>query len=429
MNIVNGKIMSRDDSTAELDVLYDYIVDTLNGNKLDIELVINACDKLSNSLVKEDYLHLIKQYDIEDYKIDNYYETVKFMLSREYLTEKIKRELGNKVLYEMEDISPIRYDTVSESLYPLGVLLHIVAGNTDGLPVFSVIEGLLTGNINILKMPTSNDNDLSELILLKLMEIEPALRQYIYVFDFPSEETKLIEKMADVSDGIVIWGGNEVVKAVRQMAKPNTKIIEWGHKISFVYIDLEHVVDSDLELIATEICQTNQLFCNSPQGICIDTEDYEKVLDFAEKFAVILDRVSKDYPSNYNINLEAQISIGVQTEIIQSINSDSKVFKGMNSNVFAYSDSNLMNSKMFRNPWIKPLKRDRLLYELKKYKNYLQTVGLICSEKDRLFLSKLLFDSGATRVCEPRKMSNSYSGMAHDGEYPLIQYTKTVTLE
>ena len=40
---------------------------------------------------------------------------------------------------------------------PLGVLLHIAAGNADGLPAFSVAEGLATGNINILKLPQADN--------------------------------------------------------------------------------------------------------------------------------------------------------------------------------------------------------------------------------------------------------------------------------
>ena len=42
--------------------------------------------------------------------------------------------------------------------------------------------------------------------------------------------------MADAADGIVVWGGDEAVLAVRQLAAANVKIIEWGHKASFAYV-------------------------------------------------------------------------------------------------------------------------------------------------------------------------------------------------
>ena len=42
---------------------------------------------------------------------------------------------------------------IEEKKVPLGVIMHIGAGNALGLAAFSVMEGLLTGNINILKLP------------------------------------------------------------------------------------------------------------------------------------------------------------------------------------------------------------------------------------------------------------------------------------
>ena len=68
---------------------------------------------------------------------------------------------------------------------PMGTLLHITAGNMEGLPVFSIVEGLLTGNVNILKLP-GNDGGLSMDIILRLIRLEPALADYIYVFDTSS---------------------------------------------------------------------------------------------------------------------------------------------------------------------------------------------------------------------------------------------------
>jgi len=47
---------------------------------------------------------------------------------------------------------------------PSGVLLHIAAGNVDFLPAYSVLEGLLAGNIDLLKFPRGN-KDLSLALL------------------------------------------------------------------------------------------------------------------------------------------------------------------------------------------------------------------------------------------------------------------------
>ena len=54
-------------------------------------------------------------------------------------------------------VPPYGLEEIREETRPLGVLLHIAAGNAEGLPFFSVVEGLLAGNINILKLPGMDD--------------------------------------------------------------------------------------------------------------------------------------------------------------------------------------------------------------------------------------------------------------------------------
>ena len=159
---------------------------------------------------------------------------VKQIMSKAYLEERMKIELGLDSEKQVKFIPYGGTKTVAQEWKPLGVLLHIAAGNVDALPVFSVIEGLLTGNINILKLPGADDG-LSIVILQELIKIYPLIGEYVYVFDYPSEDIESIKLMADAADAIVVWGGDSTVEAVRRLAKPDTRIIEWGHKISFAY--------------------------------------------------------------------------------------------------------------------------------------------------------------------------------------------------
>ena len=98
--------------------------------------------------------------------------------------------------------------------------------NVDGLPVFSVVEGLLAGNINILKLPQV-DKGFSIQLLSELIAVEPKLRDYIYVFDTPSTDMHAMQQMADLSAGVVVWGGDLAVTAARNRVQPGTKMIEF----------------------------------------------------------------------------------------------------------------------------------------------------------------------------------------------------------
>ena len=152
---------------------------------------------------------------------------------------------------------------------PLGTLFHIAAGNVDGLPAYSAAEGLLTGNVNILKLPQA-DNGLSVNICLKLIEIEPKISDFLYVFDTPSDDVSAMKKMADISDGIIVWGGDAATMAVRRFAKPNVKLIEWGHRLGFAYISGFSDKERELERTRrTYFFHKTAVVCSSCQTIYI----------------------------------------------------------------------------------------------------------------------------------------------------------------
>ena len=138
------------------------------------------------------------------------------------------------------------------------------------MPAYSVIEGLLVGNINILKLPTG-DSGLSVLLLNELIKEQPKLKDYIYVFDVPSTETETIKTLASFADAVVVWGGEAAVKAARQLVDVNATIIDWGHKMSFSYLDL-NVKDDELEALCQSVCLSNQLYVLLSQGIYVNTK-------------------------------------------------------------------------------------------------------------------------------------------------------------
>ena len=137
-------------------------------------------------------------------------------LSREWLEYKIETELGVRAgkgrksepggstecgpgpSHEVYHYTELQ--KMETHILPLGTLLHITAGNMEGLPVFSIVEGLLTGNVNILKLP-GNDGGLSLDIILRLIRLEPALADYIYVFDTSSGDLPAMRRMEEMADG------------------------------------------------------------------------------------------------------------------------------------------------------------------------------------------------------------------------------------
>ena len=267
------------------------VTDTLKRGPLDIQVVIDASDWLSQTLSIEYAAPILSAAGVGKQAAVQMIAQTKRFLSRAYLTQKIQRELGD---------SPFEYRSpeknIREKYQPLGVLTHIAAGNAAGLPTFSVLEGLLAGNINILKLPGSDDG-LSTALLFMLIETEPRLAEYIYVFDLPSTDAEAIKKMLAASDAVAVWGSDFAVSGIRALAPPGIQLIEWGHKISFACVTRAGESPRALEGIAKDICESEHLLCNSPQCVYFAAEDFAALSAFAARLATALDEVSKRVPA------------------------------------------------------------------------------------------------------------------------------------
>lgn len=409
MILYGGEVLESSQTKQALKDLYPRLLKTLGQGILPSKVVIMACHQLSKRIVAGDYQKLLGEFLTEE----QIAKTAQ-MLSAECLVSKIRIELGAAVGECLPE--------TSHQIMPLGVLFHIAAGNMEGLPAYSVIEGLLAGNINIVKLPAA-DSGITVKLLQELIRVEPKLKDYIYVFDTPSSHLHELEAMAKMANGIVVWGGDETMKSVRNLASVDTRLIEWGHRKSFAYLTKDAITDKVLIELATHIVTTKQILCSSCQGIYLDTDVMEDLESFCERFLPILEStVAKEQPPN--IGIRAQISLLLYHD--ELIDSKGKLYRGKHCSLKALPDAELTSSYTHANLWVRGLKRNDIIEKLHKNKGYLQTVGLVCQENEWNELSNYFFLAGASKVTIPKFMSYMDVLETHDGEYPLRRYVRIV---
>ena len=429
MNLICGKIVAEVPDDFIQENLSRHIIETIAKEKLDVKVVVNACDKLVNSVEYSKFLQIAENLSVPHYVVESYYQQLKNMFSKESLEYRLEKELGKNYM-RTNCFTPLGSDkVVCEKVSPLGVLFHIAAGNADGLPAYSVIEGLLAGNINILKLPSQADGGLTIQLLSRLIEIEPELNNYIYVFDYSSKEEQRIMELIELSDAVVVWGSDVATASLRKLVHPNVKLVEWGHKISFAYATKKGLNTENMQRLARHICETNQLLCSSCQGIYIDTDDSEFIDDIARKFHKILQKISDQYPQELDLGIRSRLSLQLLNEEIDSIDNKQKIYKEKDTSVIVAIDSELTSSYMHRNVWIKALPKEKFLSIIRKHKNHLQTISLLCETNEMEDLRTLALKTGIVKVTDVSNMSKTYCGEAHDGEYSLRRYTKIVSWE
>ncbi len=417
MILYKGNIYPNDKQNELISSLKEDMLLTLQNNEtLSYQTVINACDKLYQRVMNHEFddvaLPLLKALNMPYSALERYAKC----FSKEGLLKKIDIELG-----ELKN-GVLSLDNDNNRYYePLGILFHIAAGNVDLLPAYSVVEGLLVGNINILKLPTG-DNGLSVLLLKELIKEEPLLKDYIYVFDVPSTEVDTIKELSNLADATIVWGGDEAQKAARAFADIHSSIISWGHKISFSYVD-NSVTDEEIEALCKSICLSNQLFCSSSQGIYMNTDSKEELHSFAKRVLPIFARVSKEM-NTLPLTMKAKNSLLIYNEKLEG--NAPNIYNQDGVSIIVKDDDKLELSYLFQNIWIKALKKEDIIRVLKPNKNLLQTVSININIKDKEEIIRNLAKAGVTRITPLGDNSRMLPGESHDGEYALRRYIRIV---
>ena len=430
MILFDGKTYESSEQDRLLTELENKIPEILAKKQLSPEVVIEAVECLKNDLLAGKFDELLASFPAD--VVDTYKAQAEVLLSKEHLHQKLDTELGNTFEYTTEYIKG--FNQIRVRKMPLGVLFHIAAGNMDFLPAYSLAEGLMTGNINILKLPSA-DNGLSLKLIMQLIEYRPDLKDYIYVFDTSSSDIQGMRKMADLSNAISVWGSDMAIEAVRGLAPTGAKIIEWGQKLGFCYITkLDEVEDADKELenLAKHIAQTKQLLCSSCQVIYVDTDDMNEVKAMGEKFLPFLEAAANANKTE-EIGVRARDTLVSYTQRLKAYLGEEEkhdnVLRGRSCSVIISPDSTLELSPMMCNVLIKPLPRENIGKVLYAGRYHLQTAGLICPKEDREHLAELFTQCGLIRVTNSSDMSAYFPGECHDGEYALSRYVRIVNVE
>ena len=392
------------------------------------ETVVAACDRLAAMLSDEVHVPLLMRLGMSREKAAWEIARAKRMMSAPYLEARVQAELGTNGIPGRREYTPIdATEAVVEEWRPLGVLLHVSAGNVDALPAYSVIEGLLTGNINLLKLP-EGESGLSQGIIEALCQAEPALRERVYTFDFRSAEVETLKALAALSDAVVLWGSDEAVRAVRAAAPPQLKLIEWGHRLSFAYVSPD-ADEAFLGGVAQDMCLTDQLYCSSAQGIFVDTQDVGALYAFAARFLPILEAEAARRSLGTDDLSRAGTAFGLYADSLElGLTGKGKVLRGKGCSVTVYENAALTASRQFCNCWIRPLPRMEIIAALRPYAGYLQTVALCCGDEARASVENALFACGAVRITDGCRMSEAYCAMPRDGMYPLTRCMKRVSV-
>lgn len=410
-----------------LDGVYEHITEDLAAGAPDIRRVIESLDKLGNYLLENEEFLLPELMELgfsRDEAKQIKEESVP-VLSAEELFRKIKREL-KELPFEITRLST--REPQLEGWMPVGVLGHVTSSNDAMLPFFSSVEGIITGNINVIKT-ASGAHKVAMTLVEKLCELDASLCPYFYVLPLSSKDEELLSAMFALCNTIAVWGSDEATKGVRKLAPAGVRIVEWGNRISFAYFTKKGATKERLKGLAQDVCVNDQQACSAPQLVFYETDDREELLAFADEAMKVLQEVSTTYPLHPMSQAE-QAELTTQTRLcyLDEMMGEAKLLEGEGCRIFVQFDHELCASPLYRTLIVKAITREELISALRPFRSYLQSVGLGCGREEIVPLSQLMMAGGVNRITEPGLMMGGYTGEPHDGGYALTQYMKRVSL-
>ncbi|WEO99739.1 acyl-CoA reductase [Streptomyces sp. FXJ1.172] len=358
-------------------------------------------------------------------------------LTREALERKLRRELGG--LRPERLTRPDARETVYEAWAPVGLLVHIAPGNAAAVAPLSVVEGLLAGNLNVLKT-SSSDSALALDLLAALGAADPSglIAERIVALRFSSARREWLQALCGPADAIAVWGGEDAVRATGELAQAGCRVVEWGHRISFAYLTRRAASeDKVLDALAEDVCRYEQQACSSPQVVYLDTadadatDDAEELFAFAGRFAERLAKVSDGRRAAAPGPAEqAEITTVQQLARLEQHLGLTRVFAAEDGSWRVLADTRpaLDASPLHRSVWVKPLPRHAITATLRPMRRYLQTAAIGGDRAEVAELSRAMFAAGVTRVTPVGSMLESYEGEPHDGVYALQRYSRRVSV-
>ncbi len=348
------------------------------------------------------------------------------LLSQESLMKRVSAEFGRSEILDRFTKLP-HQETLVRAL-PRGPLLHVTAGNVFLSAIDSLVMGLLTKNISLVKLSSEN-RIFPDYFVKSLQKIDKdkILLDKFALLHWKGGSREIEEKMKERVKTIIAWGGEEMITSYSQNLPPGVKFLDFGPKVSLQFISREGMRSDRLSSIAQRIVRDiipwNQGACASPQNLYlqegIDKDSLLKVLE--EAFALAPERAPISDDEAVEILKEKYRAL--YSELMEG----GSLREGENYLLHQESNPYLRPSPLNRSLIIKSFQDAQELGSLlAPFSFYLQSASYLLSEDEKeVFLEELSL-AGIKRFAPLGTITYGKDGAPHDGRLVLRELVNFV---
>lgn len=318
------------------------------------------------------------------------------------------------------------------------LLVHVWAGNVPGLPLWSLVCGLLVKAPSIGKV-ASAEPVFAALFARLLAEVEPQLADCLAVLWFKGGDTVSETSLFGEADTVLAYGGNDTLSQLRQQVPIGTRFLPHGHKLSLGLVS-SAVLDAQnaqaaARQAALDVVRYEQQGCYSPHVFYVARGGRVTPREFAQALAGELAALQHKF-ARRTLSLEEAASVAGWRE--------RQELKGLSQTgveligdatapwcvAYAEKVSALQPCALNRTVQVQAVDRlDDAMPLVAAQREILQTVGLAAAPHELYALAETLGQAGATRICALGAMTAPEAGWHHDGRFSLLDLVRMVELE
>lgn len=322
--------------------------------------------------------------------------------------------------------------------YGARLLGHVWAGNVPGIPLWSLISGLLTKAGSVGKV-ASDEPWLAGWFARTLAEVEPRLAEVIAILWWPGEDAAPSRALAQASDVLIVYGGDAALQAWHMHAPASTRLVAHGHRVSAALVARE-VLDTRqaqaaARQAALDVARWDQQGCYSPQMLYVEAGGQVAPRDFAALLAGELAAMAHRFTRRALTLGQAQaFARWRQTLSRQGLTDDSVHLLGTPEAPWgvAYLADAGRAPQCALNRSICVIavpSLDAAVSALAPLGSVLQTVALAAPPARLFALSGELGAVGVTRICALGQAALPEVGWHPDGRFSLLDLVRMVDLE
>ena len=337
----------------------------------------------------------------------------------------------------LDGFQPLRKGGYGRAFGP-ALTAHIWAGNVPGLPLWSLVSGLLVKSANIGKLPSAEPL-FAGWFAEAVAEIEPRLADCIGIVWWKGGDEDRQQALLDAADLVLAYGGGATLERIRARVPITARFLPFGHKLSFGTISAA-ALDADkaacvARQAALDIVRYDQHGCYSPHVFYVERGGAVGPRAFAGYLGGELAALSRRFPRRaLDADEAADLAASRQDAELRSVVSDSVDIagdpEGAWSVVFAEDDPALAPGGSNRTVKVAAVDRlDAAIPEIARHAPWLQTVGVAATPEELFRLSALLGEAGASRICALGEMTAPEAGWHHDGRFNLLDLVRIVEIE